>query len=300
VTVDASSNTYVAGTFVGSVDFDPSSGVAERTSSGNFDAFVVSYDASGALRFANAFGSENSDQASAVALGAGGSVYAGGLFSGTVDFATDSGTASRTSNGGADAFLVTYDSGGDLLPVELTRFTATLDGSGARLDWTTASETDNSGFAVEHSAPGLGFTRAGWVDGGGTTLEARAYRFRTGELAPGVHRFRLRQIDLDGAETLSPVVELSVGVEGTAFVSVSPNPVSGAGRVSVQAARAQTVRVSVFDALGREVAVLFDGMLGANEAQTFSLDASALGAGVYVVRLAGEGVAQTQTFVVAR
>ncbi len=188
----------------------------------------------------------------------------------------------------------------DLLPVELTAFTATLDGANARLDWTTVSETNNAGFAIEHAAPGSSFGDAGWVDGNGTSLETHSYRFAVADLAPGTHRFRLRQTDLDGATSLSPVVELSVGMNAAALLGVSPSPAYTTARVSVQLERAQQARVSVFDAIGREVAVLFDGALGANEARTLSLDASTLPAGLYVVRLAGETVTQTRTLVVAR
>jgi hypothetical protein len=195
--------------------------------------------------------------------------------------------------------IVTTNSS-DVLPVELTAFTATLDGTSARLDWTTASETGNSGFSVEHAAPNAGFSDAGWVAGQGTTLETSTYRFAVTGLAVGTHRFRLRQRDLDGATELSPVVELSVGMEAAAYLSVSPNPASDGSRVGVQVQRAQAVRVSVFDALGREVAILFDGTLGANEARSLTLDASTLPAGLYVVRLAGESVAQTHTLTVAR
>ncbi len=85
-----------------------------------------------------------------------------------------------------------------------------------------------------------------------------------------------------------------------ASVSISPNPASAMSRISVEVERAQRARVSVFDALGREVAVLLDGTLSANEARTLSLDASPLPPGLYVVRLAGENVARTRTLVVAR
>jgi hypothetical protein len=190
--------------------------------------------------------------------------------------------------------------GTDVLPVELTAFTAQLDGPDARLRWSTASETDNSGFQVEHALPGHDFVRAGWVSGRGTTLEASTYSFAVPGLAPGTHRFRLRQTDLDGAETLSPVVELAVGLDRSSRLAVSPLPASSAAGVIVQVRRAQPVQVAIYDALGREVARLFDGVLEADRAQHLPLDASSLAPGRYVVRLVGPYATQTQPLIVAR
>ena len=85
--------------------------------------------------------------------------------------------------------------------------------------------------------------------------------------------------------------------------SVRPNPSAGAFRVSLTLVETADVRVVVFDALGREVAVLHEGPapLGA---LGVSLDGTSLPAGVYVVRAtvryaAGTSVL-TRTVTVAR
>ncbi len=187
------------------------------------------------------------------------------------------------------------------LPVELTTFSATLDGSGARLDWATASETNNTGFHVEHHAPdATGFRDLDFLPGAGSTLEAQSYTFRTTALAPGVHRFRLRQIDLDGAQAFSPVVELAVGLSDAVRLAISPNPASQSARVSIQVARAQQVDVTLYDLLGRRVATLFDGPMESGEALTHAVDAAQMPSGVYSVVVAGETFRTTQTLTVAR
>lgn len=73
---------------------------------------------------------------------------------------------------------------------------------------------------------------------------------------------------------------------GRVTVAASPNPTSGRVTVRVSLAEPAAVAVTVFDALGRRVAVLHDGALPSGE-QAFTLDTAALPAGVYVVRLAG-------------
>ena len=78
------------------------------------------------------------------------------------------------------------------------------------------------------------------------------------------------------------------------------NPVRDAIRVAVSAGDAQSVRVRVFDALGREVARLHDGPVAAGQRLDLSADASAWSPGLYVVRAEGEGALRSRTFTVVR
>ncbi|HLA63727.1 MAG TPA: T9SS type A sorting domain-containing protein, partial [Rhodothermales bacterium] len=91
----------------------------------------------------------------------------------------------------------------------------------------------------------------------------------------------------------------AAGVPAALALEVRPNPVRGRAAVRFGLPAAGTVRASVYDALGREVAVLLTGdrPAGWHEA---ALDASALAPGVYVVRLEAGGDARTQRLTVAR
>jgi hypothetical protein len=83
------------------------------------------------------------------------------------------------------------------------------------------------------------------------------------------------------------------------FDSLHPNPASLQTVVELELPSANKVRVAVFDVLGRRVAVLHDGPLGAG-AHQLRLDAAALPAGVYVVRAVAGGERITRRLVVAR
>ncbi len=82
-------------------------------------------------------------------------------------------------------------------------------------------------------------------------------------------------------------------------VSVGPNPVRGSARVTYGVPGPSAVRVSVFDALGREVAVLAEGPRGPGAYQA-ALDGAALPAGVYVVRAAVGSEVRTASVTVVR
>lgn len=97
----------------------------------------------------------------------------------------------------------------------------------------------------------------------------------------------------------------TVSGEGTpeaarAALSASPNPVRSAATVRLSVEQAQDVSVSVYDALGRQVATLFDGAAAAGQTLELRLDAAGLPAGVYVVRAHGASVDLTQRVTVVR
>jgi hypothetical protein len=103
--VDAQGNVYVAGAFVGTVDFGGGPLISTANSS---DIFLASYTPSGAHRFSRRVGSTWGDWAGAMAVDASGNSYLTGLFSETVDF----GGGSVVSVGAGDVFLASYDADG--------------------------------------------------------------------------------------------------------------------------------------------------------------------------------------------
>ncbi|MEM8602166.1 MAG: choice-of-anchor B family protein, partial [Bacteroidota bacterium] len=76
-----------------------------------------------------------------------------------------------------------------------------------------------------------------------------------------------------------------------------PNPTSGRTTLTLTLDQAQEVSVVVYDALGRRVATLFEGALGAEAARSLVFDGSGRPAGLYVVRAVGETFSETQRIV---
>ncbi|GAB5518869.1 MAG: hypothetical protein RhofKO_11200 [Rhodothermales bacterium] len=183
------------------------------------------------------------------------------------------------------------------LPVELTVFEAALDNGEVFLEWTTASETNNAGFAVEHQAPEqTAWAEVAFVGGAGTTTVEQVYQHRFTSDVPGVHRFRLKQVDFDGTFAYSPEVEATLEMAETFVLSaVYPNPFNPSAQFSVRVREAQQVSVAVYDALGRQMANVFSGPLSATTAHVFTLDGSQWASGLYVVRVRGEQFVRSQT-----
>ena len=91
-----------------------------------------------------------------------------------------------------------------------------------------------------------------------------------------------------------------------ALSAVYPNPFGLQGATASRATfnlsveQAEVVRVTVYDALGREAAVLHDGVLAAGQNRQFALRASELAGGTYFVRAVGESFADVRSFTVVR
>ena len=175
------------------------------------------------------------------------------------------------------------------LPVQLMRFEATRQGSGALLTWTTAQEKNNQGFEVQASADGYEFRSLRFVAGAGTSTSPRSYQYLDANAQPGLRYYRLRQVDLDGTATYSAT--RTVLLEGSAGIAlqVAPNPFSGdALALFTQATTATKATLHLTDALGRVVRQQ-QLAIPAGSAQLSVTDLAGLPAGLYVAELVLDG-----------
>lgn len=103
-------------------------------------------------------------------------------------------------------------------------------------------------------------------------------------------------------QTTPAYTHTAVGVEETgaeqrATIEVQPNPISGSADISFTLPRSGIAYVAVYDALGKEVAVLADGYKHAGR-HTARLQTETLSAGVYYCRMITDGTTRTTTLVV--
>lgn len=77
----------------------------------------------------------------------------------------------------------------------------------AVLNWTTAEEVNNKGFEILRSSNGIQFNKIGWV---ATRTEPGSYKFEEILPAKGTYYYQLRQVDIDGKATLSPVQKITL------------------------------------------------------------------------------------------
>ncbi|MDU0369684.1 T9SS type A sorting domain-containing protein [Hymenobacter endophyticus] len=144
-------------------------------------------------------------------------------------------------------------------PVTLQNLRATNSDGSVDVSWQTTAEANSSHFIVERSLSATGgFQALGRVNAAGNSTVTRQYLYRDFD---GISQnsaslyYRLRVVDLNGQESYSSVVSVSVRPPVVVF-ELYPNPASSSQQVRMQMpdAKAGTkYDVAVYDQLGTEV-----------------------------------------------
>jgi hypothetical protein len=142
--------------------------------------------------------------------------YAGNYYDGTTpivehDF-TNSGTVDMMF-ASEEQCMAAYREGlpntntSHLMPVEMTLlYGVCIDDNVVELRWQTASETNNSYFAILRSFDGVHFVEIDYITGAGTTTEMNNYVYYDEDDNDGIVYYKLRQVDYDGNYTDSKVI----------------------------------------------------------------------------------------------
>jgi hypothetical protein len=113
IKVDGSGNVYTTGFFSGTVDFDPSSGITNITSTAYSNVFITKFDNSGNFIWVKTIGGINYCSGSSLTIDNSGNIYITGFFEGTADFNPGSGINNLTGTG--STFVLKLNSAGDFV-----------------------------------------------------------------------------------------------------------------------------------------------------------------------------------------
>lgn len=189
------------------------------------------------------------------------------------------------------------------LPVEFADLQSARTDNGVDLMWTTLSETGNAGFSVERNVDGQGWSTLAFVEGAGTTTASTRYTLSDSEIPFSASRlrYRLRQVDVDGEETLSEnIVQRIEAASKVTLHSTFPNPArSNSVTVRYELPTDEPVTVQMYNVLGQRVRSfdIQDRRVGRHEER---LDFGNLASGVYFLRVSQNGQIATQRLTVVR
>lgn len=177
----------------------------------------------------------------------------------------------------------------DVLPVELTSFSANLVNGNAELLWKTATEKNNNGFDVERKSANSEFVKIGFVKGNGTTTNQSSYSF-TDKNVNTNYSYRLKQVDFDGTYSYSNIVEVSANQLPSTFALGQnfPNPFNPSTSINYSLPQAGVVSLAIFNTLGQKVKEVVNGYQEAGN-YTVSLNASDLSSGNYIYNVSVNG-----------
>jgi hypothetical protein len=189
------------------------------------------------------------------------------------------------------------------LPVQLSSFNATSQGTNALLSWTTATETNNAGFQIDRSSEGSNlWEKVAFINGAGTSNSAKSYSYEDKNLQPGVYIYRMKQVDNDGTVTLyNPTKLPKVSIENSRTFQLLgnyPNPFNPSTTIAFTLPENGRVILKVYNAIGQHVATLFDGMATAKKENTVTFDASKLSSGIYfsIMEFGNQRLVKKMTF----
>ncbi len=183
-----------------------------------------------------------------------------------------------------------YRTAGRTVPVELSSFSAEVNGNNVLLSWVTASEINNRGFEIykqksEVRSQESVWERIGFVEGSGTTSETNLYSFVDENISNGTYLYTLKQIDFDGNYEYSNTIEVIIETPNDYYLSQNyPNPFNPETNIDYIIPEETLVNISLYDITAKKIKELI------NERKqpgyyTIKLKGGELSSGIYFYRL---------------
>ncbi len=179
-----------------------------------------------------------------------------------------------------------------LIPVELVSFSASLDKNSVVLTWKTATEINNRGYEIQKDINGQ-FATIGFITGAGSSTQEHSYTFTDKQVANGLQRYRLKQIDFNGNYTYSNTVEVDVIAPLIFSLSQNyPNPFNPTTKINYSVPFDSKVTISVYSITGELVAELVNDFVSAGS-YSIDFDGSNIASGMYIYKMSAGNFTQT-------
>ena len=138
ITLDYSSNIYLTGYFIFTVDFDPNPGIYNLVSTGMSDIFICNLDSSGNLNWAKNMGGTGTDISNSICLDIDGNILTTGFYKSTSDFDPGIGFYNLNSAGAEDIFVSKLDSNGNFI------WAVSMGGTGKEIAFDLKSDSSSN------------------------------------------------------------------------------------------------------------------------------------------------------------
>lgn len=199
---------------------------------------------------------------------------------------------------GTDGTILSYQNS---VPVELNSFTATAKNNDVTLNWETASEINNCSFEIYRSASFGNWSQIGIVEGHGTTTLENHYKYLDKNLEPGNYSYKIVQIDFDGSQSESDIVNVEVVniVKEYVLNQNYPNPFNPSTTIKYSIPQSGDVKLILYNSLGEEVAILVNDLKGAGNYKVI-FNAFDIPSGVYYYKLNAGSFEETKKMILLR
>jgi hypothetical protein len=134
------------------------------------------------------------------------------------------------------------------LPITLSSLVGQANNYGVKLNWTTASETNNQYFEILRAGEDKNFVSIGRINGSRNSSTSKSYSFDDFNPLTGNNYYQLKQIDFDG--------------KSTSFTPIAVNFGLSSNKISLLSSSDMAVTVSVSSATDKEANISYVGLDG--------------------------------------
>jgi Metallo-peptidase family M12 len=192
-------------------------------------------------------------------------------------------------------FTITHDGP---LPTGLLDFNALAKTNHIDLGWRTVFEQNNRGFEIQRSVGNASnFIAIDFEDSKGTGFIDRTYAVSDNNVKKNTrYYYRLKQIDLDGKQTYSPVRSVILKDSKLANITINPNPVTDDKlMITMNETRLAVLEAQIVDNGGRILSQT--KFTNVAPGAVLQMPVKILSAGVYTLRLSSDGDVESIRFV---
>ncbi|MBS1651547.1 MAG: T9SS type A sorting domain-containing protein [Bacteroidetes bacterium] len=184
------------------------------------------------------------------------------------------------------------------LPIELVDFKTECGNDSTAINWTTATERNNSYFTLEKSLDGINFSFFKKIPGSGNSNQNVSYSVNDVTQLNTIVYYRLTQTNSDGSTSMLPITyaycESDASVELN-NVFLQPNPTSGGLGITFFSSEQASTTITFADAAGR---IVQQETLISNMGRNFQLyNVGTLASGVYMVTVNNGKKSITRKFI---
>lgn len=183
----------------------------------------------------------------------------------------------------------------NIIPVELTSFSASIIGTSVQLNWSTATELNNSGFEVQRKTDLTDWQTLAFVRGNGTTTQPQVYSYTDNSVSANTtYYYRLKQIDFDGQFEYSKTIEINISVlKDYSLEQNYPNPFNPSTNISFTIPKSSNVTLKIYNQIGELIEQLVNQQLEAGS-YIYVWDAKSHPSGIYLYELQADGYKETK------
>lgn len=165
-----------------------------------------------------------------------------------------------------------------ILPIVISKWTATSLPKTVLLEWTTASEENNDYFTIERSIDGMQWNSIGRINGAGTSSSTHTYSLEDTKPVAGISYYRLKQTDFNGKSSYSSVKCVNRPEESEEYFKAYTNERENSFIIEGESIAACTIEV--YDITGRKVTNVSFNPINTSKV---SINVASLPLGAYII-----------------